>query len=227
MSLPIRVRLTAWYTALLATTIVTLSVFLVLQLRADLVDATDEEVHHASMELTNAIVDPDDDAGTEPDDASDLASDFREAAQAILPPTAVAQLLDRQGHTVVQYGTVAGDFPMVSADVRAAAVSGTPQTFTASMGDQGQNYRVKVSSLQTLGQVRVLVLGESLQPVDGAVRRVTTLLLIAGPAILGLTALAAYWLAGAALRPIERITTNAEEIGIDQLNEDASKCQVQ
>ena len=219
MSLPIRVRLTAWYTALLATTIVALSVFLVLQLRADLVDATDEEVHHASMELTNAIVDPDDDADTEPDDASDPASDFREAAQAILPPTAVAQLLDQQGHTVVQYGTVAGVFPMVSADVRAAAVSGTPQTFTASLGDQGQNYRVKVSSLQALGQVRVLVLAESLQPVEDAVRRVTTLLLIAGPAILGLTALAAYWLAGAALRPIERITTNAEEIGIDQLNE--------
>ena len=171
------------------------------------------------MELTNAIVDNDDDGDTEPDDASDPASDFREAAQAILPPTAVAQLLDHQGQTVVQYGTVAGVFPMVSADVRAAAVSGAPQTFTASLGDQGQNYRVKVTSLQTLGQIRVLVLAESLQPVEDAVRRVTTLLLIGGPAILGLTALAAYWLAGAALRPIERITTNAEEIGIDQLNE--------
>jgi heavy metal sensor kinase len=219
VSLPIRVRLTAWYTALLATTIVTLSVFLVLQLRADLVDATDEEMHHASMELTNAIVDPDDDADTEPNDTLDPASDFREAAQAILPPAAVTQLLDQQGRTVVQYGTVADVFPMVPADVRAAAMSGIPQTFTVSLGDQAQRYRVKVSSLQTLSQVRVLVLAESLQPVDDAVRRVATLLLIAGPALLGLTALAAYWVAGAALRPIERITTDAEEIGIDQLNE--------
>ncbi len=91
--------------------------------------------------------------------------------------------------------------PLVSADVRAAAISGTPQTFTASLGDEGGHYRVRVSSFRVLGQMRVLVLAESLQPVEDAVRRVVTLLLIAGPAVLGLTALAAYWLAE---RPYDR-----------------------
>lgn len=220
MNLPIRVRLTAWYTALLATTIVALSVFLVLQLRADLVDAIDEEVQVGSIELTRAVVEPADDADQEPDDAADDDRDFREAAQAILSPAAAgAQLLDQQGRTLVHYGTVAGASPMVSAEVLEAAASGTAQTFTASLGDEGQPYRVRVSSLRVRDEVRFLVLAESLQPVEDAVRRVLMLLLVAGPAVIGLTALAAYWLAWAALRPVERITTDAQGIGIDQLNE--------
>ena len=221
MNLTLRVRLTALYTALLATTIVALSVFLVLQLRADLLEAIDEEVRLGSIELTKAVVDgadEADDAG--PQDQSDDDRDFQEAAQAILSPAAAgAQLLDQQGQTLVHYGTVAGVSPMVSADVRAAAVSGTAQTFTATMGDQGQRYRVRVSSFRVRDELRVLVLAETLQPVEDAVRRVLTILLIAGPAALVLTALAAYWLAWAAVRPVERITTDAQGIGIDQLNE--------
>ena len=220
MRLPIRVRLAAWYTALLATAIVALSVFLVLQLRADLLDSIDEQVDHGSLELTDAIVDSGDDAEQDPDDALDDDRDFREAAQAILSPAdGGAQLLDEQGNILVHYGFAAGSSPFVSAEVRAAAISGTSQTYTAAPSDEGGHYRVRVSSFRVRDQVRVLILAESLQPVEDAVRRVVTLLLIAGPAVLGLTALTAYWLARAALRPIERITTDAQEIGIDRLNE--------
>jgi heavy metal sensor kinase len=219
VNLPIRVRLAAWFTALLVTAILALSVFLVLQLRADLLDALDRELRLSSLELTQAVVDAGDD-DQEPDDAADDDRDFREAAEATLSPGAAgAQLLNRQGRTLVHYGTVAGVSPMVSAEVRAAALSGNAQTFTASLGDQDQRYRVRVSSLRVRDQVRVLVLAESLQPIEDAASRVLTLLLIASPAVIGLTALAAYWLARAALRPVERITTDAQEIGIDQLNE--------
>lgn len=220
MTLRIRVRLTAWYTALLATTIVALSVFLMHQLRADLLDAIDEEVQLGSIELTKAVVDAADDDDREPDDALEDDRDFQEAAQAILSPAAAgAQLLDQHGHTLVHFGTVAGNSPMVSAEARAAAVSGPVQTFTASLGENGENYRVRVSSLRIRDEVRILVLAESLQPVDDAVSRVLKILLIAGPAAVGLTALAAYWLAYLAIRPIDRMTTDAREIGIDQLHE--------
>jgi heavy metal sensor kinase len=108
---------------------------------------------------------------------------------------------------------------MVSAPVHAAAMTGPPRTYTAAFGDDGQEFRVRVSSFRDRGQVRVLVLGESLQPVEDAVNRVLLLLTIAGPAAIAITALIAYWLAHKALQPVERITSDADDIGIDRLNE--------
>ena len=65
----------------------------------------------------------------------------------------------------------------------------------------------------------MLVVAESLAPVEDFVRRVLVLILLAGPVALAATALAGYWLARKALRPVERMTSNAREIGIDRLNE--------
>jgi heavy metal sensor kinase len=220
VSLPIRLRLTLWYTGLLAVTIAALSAFLVVQLRADLLDALDEEVRIGSVELTKAVADEAADSDFEIDDTVDDDRDFREAAQAILAPASTgAQLLDRRGRTLSHYGRFAGRSPIAPARLRSAAARGDARTYTASLGPDGQRFRVRVSSVQIRGQVRVLVLAETLRPVEDAVRRVLVLLLIAGPAGLVLTGLAGYWLAHKALRPVERITTDARAIGIDQLHE--------
>ena len=223
MNLPIRVRLTAWYAALLATTIVALSTFLVLQLRADLRQSLDEEARIGSIELARAITEDarDDENENESDEAQDAEDerDFQNSARAILSASgAGAQLIDDRFQVLVSYG-VAGNEPMVSPRVHAAAVTGPPRTYTASFGEDGQEFRVRVSSFRVRDQVRVLVLTESLQPVEAAVNRVLSLLMIAGPAAIALTGLIAYWLAHKALQPVERITSDAQDIGIDQLNE--------
>jgi signal transduction histidine kinase len=208
------------YAILLLATIVALNVFLVLQLRSDLTDAIDEEIRVGSIELTRSVVDDADPDEREADDASEDDSDFRETAEAILSPSAAgAQLLDERGHTLEHYGSVAGRGPIVPAGVLAAARSGRPQTLSASLGESGQRYRVRISSVRVRGEDRVLVLAESLQPVENAVRRVLALLRIAGPAAAALAVLTAYWLAYKALQPIERITTDAQEIGMDRLHE--------
>ena len=90
---------------------------------------------------------------------------------------------------------------------------------TATPREQGQRYRIRVASIRYRGESCILVLGESLQPVEDAVWRLLVLLLIAGPSTLGLTALAGYWLAYKALRPVERMTNDAQEIGIARLHE--------
>lgn len=218
MKLPIRVRLAVWYAALLAVTIVGLSVFLVVQLRADLLDALDEEVRIGSVEIAKSLVD-DADPGQHPGDAAEDRRDFQEAARSLLSPNAAgAQLLDARGRTLMRYGLLGGK-PLASQRVRVAAGGGIPQTFTRSVADQ--RYRVRVSSLRQPDQVqvRVLVIAESLQPVEDAVRRVVALLLVAGPAAVVVTGLTAYWLAYRAVQPVERITTEAREIGIDRLRE--------
>ena len=217
MSVPIRVRLTVWYAALLATTIVALGTFLVLQLRADLHQAIDEEVRIGSIDLARAVADDAQDDDPHPED---LAEDFTDAARAVLAPSAAgAQLLDARGHVLARFGAVAERGPMVSDTVLAAGVAGPPQTLTATPREQGPRYRIRVASIRYRGEPCVLVLGESLQPVEDAVRRLLMLLVIAGPSTLGLTALAAYWLAYKALQPVERMTTDAQEIGIARLHE--------
>ena len=121
MNLPIRVRLTAWYAALLATIIVALGTFLVLQLRADLHRAIDEEVRIGSIDLARAVADDAQDDDPHPED---LAEDFEDAAHAILSPSAAgAQLLDARGHVLASFGAVAERGPMVSGTVLAAAVT--------------------------------------------------------------------------------------------------------
>jgi heavy metal sensor kinase len=65
----------------------------------------------------------------------------------------------------------------------------------------------------------VVAVAESLAGVRRAVRRVLVLLLIAGPAALLVTALGGWWLAGRALRPVERMRARAAAIGPERLDE--------
>jgi heavy metal sensor kinase len=65
----------------------------------------------------------------------------------------------------------------------------------------------------------VLVVAESLRHVEESVHQVLLLLLLAGPAALAATALGGWWLARKALLPVGRMTSQAEEIGIDRLHD--------
>ena len=80
MSLPIRVRLTAWYAALLAIIIIGLGSFIVLQLRTDLRQDHDRELDAATDHMAAAF----EDEGRE---------DFRDIAQTLLPRTGSAAAL--------------------------------------------------------------------------------------------------------------------------------------
>jgi heavy metal sensor kinase len=123
----------------------------------------------------------------------------------------------------LRYGRVAAVQPMISTEVRDAALAGESRVFTAHLGASRQAYRVSVRPVtedtKQGKERRVLVVAESLKPVEDSVRRVLVLLLLAGPVALAATALAGYWLARKALRPVERMTSNAREIGIDRLDE--------
>ncbi len=62
----------------------------------------------------------------------------------------------------------------------------------------------------------VVVVGTSLAARDDALRGLTTLLEIGGPVALLLASLAAYWTVGAALRPVEAMRSRASEISAAQ-----------
>jgi len=220
MNLTIRVRLTLWFAGLLATIIMSLGAFLVLQLWADLRQGIDDEARASSLTIMNAFSDDSRDGEREePSDVNDEREEFVEAASASLPPSSGAQVLDDRGKASAIYGAVAGAEPLVPRMAQIAALAGRPSSNSVRLGEDGQRYRVLVTAFSDQDRARLLVVALSLRPVEEAVRRVLVLLLIAGPVTLATTTLAAYWLARKALRPVERMTSDAQEIGAGQLHE--------
>ena len=207
MSLPIRVRLTVWYAALLAVIIVVLGAFLVVQLRADLQQQVDRDVRDGADMIARSFVA----AGT---------PEFLEVAETVLPRGGSgAQVLDPQGRILLIYGDPVATRHMAPASARADALRGRPRLMTVSLGEDGQRFRAMVLAVQRLGDPRVVVVAESLANVERSVNQVLLLLLLAGPAALAATALGGWWLARKALLPVERMTSQAEEISIDRLHE--------
>jgi heavy metal sensor kinase len=147
-------------------------------------------------------------------------ADFEEDARAILAPSgAAAQLLDSDGRVLERFGAVAEGAPLASADAAREALTSSPLTYTTSRGESQQRYLIWITAVPSPDGTRLLVLAESLRPVEAAVERVILLLLLAGPAAVAVTSLAAYWLAAKAMRPVERMTSDAKGIGIDRLDE--------
>jgi heavy metal sensor kinase len=208
VSLPIRARLTVWYAALLAVIIVALGAFLVLRLRSDLQAAVDRDVRSAAAMVAAGY-------------AADGTEEFLEVAEKVLPRGAsAAQVLDASGRVLLTYGDDVAARDMVDADVREGALAGRRWLLTARPDDEpGERFRLMALPADRLGDRRVVVVAESLESVDRSVDRVLVLLLFAGPAALAATALGGWWLARKALLPVERMTSQAQGIGIDRLDE--------
>jgi heavy metal sensor kinase len=207
VSLPIRARLTAWYAVLLAAIIVGLGAFLVLRLRADLEATTDRELRANSIQIAKGY-------------AFEGKEDFRDVSRTVLPHSeSGAQVVDPRGRVLVAYGEASTDRPIVPTAARADALDGKRHLLTIPLGVERQRFRVIVSPVERLGRDQVLIVAQSLKSVEHSVHRVLVLLLLAGPAALAATVLGGWWLARKALQPVERITSTADEIGIDRLDE--------
>ena len=207
MSFPIRARLTAWYAALLAVIIVALGAFVVLQLRSDLQQQVDRDVRDGAGMIARGY-------------SEDGTAEFLEVAEKVLPRGgSAAQVLDAQGRVLLSYGDEVSGRDMAPADARVDALRGRSRLMTVALGDDGQRFRAMVLPAGRLGLLRVVVVAESLENVERSVNQVLLLLLLAGPAALAATALGGWWLARKALLPVERMTSQAEEISIDRLHE--------
>jgi len=207
VSFPIRTRLTAWYAAVLAVVVVTLGAYLVVRLRSDLQAAVDRDVRQGAATVAGAY-------------AAQGTNEFLEVAETALPRGgSAAQVLDADGRVLLTYGDVVSARQMVPAAVRAGAVAGRTELLTVRLGNSEQRFRAMAVPVRRLGRREVVVAAETLANVERSVDRVIVLLLFAGPAALAATALGGWWLARKALLPVERMISQAEDIGIDHLAE--------
>jgi signal transduction histidine kinase len=205
LRLPIRTRLTVWYVALLAVIVAALCGFVVIRLKADLVADSDRRLSSAAEQIALGY-------------AAEGFKDFHDVANTVLPRgDAAAQIVDRNNAVMGSHG-ILGEQPMASRAAVAAAIAGRARSLTVTLGNPPGRYRALARPAPRRGQPSVLVTVESLAPADRSVHRVVVLFLIGGPAALLLTAAGGWWLARKALRPVERMTEQADLLGAESLD---------
>ena len=209
MNLPIRLRITIWYVALLAILMASLGAFVVIRLRSDLVAGVDSTLATRASQIALGLRGP---GEGEFQDVSDAA------LQQLPGSESAAQLLGTRGSVLERSGDTAAASAMVGAEDLLADRRGEPVRRTVTLGPDAEPFRVLALQLPSSLE-RIVVVATSLDTVDGSVGRLRALLLLAGPGLLLVAGIGGWWLARAALAPVSRITQTAGEIGIARLDE--------
>jgi two-component system OmpR family sensor kinase len=201
--LPIRMRVTFAFTSVMAVVLAVVGMFVYLRL-GDELDATIERGLRSRAGDVTALVQQAD---------SGLAQSGRS------PLTErgenLAQILDTSGHVIDSTPTL-GKRPLLSPAQRAQAVRGTILV-TSTPGDQPA--RLLATPVHAQGADVVVVVGQDLEARDRAVGNLGRLLLLGGPVVLLLSALAGYLALGAALRPVDSMRRRAAAIRDSELGE--------
>jgi two-component system OmpR family sensor kinase len=205
MAIPLRLRLTIIFTAAMAVVLIVLGTFLYTRLAADFLESVDLGLRAKAQVLLEAI------------DAGQLSSDLLAEGALIDADESFAQLLDGSGHVVAASPGLA-DRAIVTADlptgIDAPRFSTVELPWLPGFDDP---VRILAVAAGENGTEDVLVVGSTLGDLNDALAGLRKLLLVIGPAVLVATAVAGWLLAGAALRPVERMRREAAAVTASDL----------
>jgi signal transduction histidine kinase len=201
---PIRARLTAWHAVVLAVILTIVGAFVVTRLRADLTSELDRTIRSAAGQIALGY-------------HREGPDEFRDTSFTVLtsPRTgaSTAQILTPSGALVHHVGL---ERPLVERRTIARAAGGARVTGSIHIGVR--HLRVLVGPVTYKQRHEVLLVAESLDGVDSAVHRALVLLLVGSAGALALAAAGGWWIARKALRPVEAMTTYADNIDIADLS---------
>jgi heavy metal sensor kinase len=207
---PIRVRLTAWYLVVLAVVFVALGAFVVTRLRSDLTSEVDGPLRSGAIQIARGY-------------KAEGAKDFLDVAHTVLPGPRYkgsgAQVVDSSGPVVLADGDPVTATPLIQGAELRRVLAGQTIAASRDIGPRSRHFRIIAVPADRLGRRRALVVVASLSTVDRAVHQALVLLLIGSGAALALAGFGGWWIARRAFRPVERMTTRADRIGIDDLGE--------
>ena len=190
--LPIRARLTLPFAVAMAVVLVGLGALVYVRVGATLLDSIDRGLRVQATE-----------ARTRLEHGSILDRDAAGSAD-------LGQVLDEEGAVVkAEPSSIPA---LLSPEAAAEVLSGHPLTMTSSIPGQDEPWRLYASVEEVDGARRVLVIGAPLEARDASLERLRKELLIAAPMALFLAVAAGYFLAGAALRPVEAMRRKAAAI---------------
>lgn len=190
MSLPIRVRLTLVSGALMAVVIAVTAATLYLRLRADLVATVDNGLRSRAETILTAA---------EPSTGS--------AGRLLDADEAFAQLITASG--ALDESTPGLEASLLTPDEVATALDGGAMLRDARISASGESLPARLLTIPT-DDGRLLVVGASTEDQDEALARLLVLLLVGGPVTVLLASGIGWLVAGAALRPVERLRREAE-----------------
>ncbi|MEP7059175.1 MAG: HAMP domain-containing sensor histidine kinase [Actinomycetota bacterium] len=209
MNVPIRLRLTAWYVALLAMILLALGGFLLVRLRADLVRATDQALSIRAAQISLGL-------------RSGCEGEFRDVSgvlsKGLSSGEVGAQLVDPTGAVVESSGDAIANAALLSRTELTPVFSGSDTRRTVAIGPDAESFRVLAVRLSASGCLDAIVVAASLDDVQRSVHRLLVLLLIAGPAVVALAAAGGWALAGRGLGPVSDMTREARELGTADLS---------
>jgi heavy metal sensor kinase len=202
--LPLRVRLTLWYVALLAFVLTAFGAFLYSSLEQRLMLEIDRSLETQARRLT-----PPPDAAPGP--PPQLIGRRRPASGGL-----AVSVYDPTGREML-FGEIQDDLPDL-AQARQIAAGGVSDLRTVETNDD-EFWRVLTMPIIQAGQqTMVLQIARSQADSETALRELLLLLLIGIPATLVLAIAIGLFLAGRALDPIDRITRTAAQIGAGDLS---------
>jgi heavy metal sensor kinase len=192
MALPIRARLALLSGTLVAALLVGMGAFLYLRLRADLLATVDAGLRSRAQILLERWA-----GGPLPEDGG-LAE----------PGDAFAQLLASDGR-VVESSPGLAPGPLLSAST--VADLDDPRFLDVDVRTVEESVAVRLLAVPT-GDGRVVVVGASLDDQQETLAGLLALLLVGGPVVVVLAGAVGWLVAGAALRPVERMRVEAEAV---------------
>ncbi|MEP6760167.1 MAG: ATP-binding protein [Sporichthyaceae bacterium] len=196
--MPIRARLSLVVAAAVTVLITAGGLLFIHQLRSSLDGALDTALRARADALVQRI-------------GPDGGNDFQDAgAGALLPPRqALAQVVNERGAVVDSSEGTAGR-PLLTPQQLSVARDG-PLSLSVSNATGGVRL-LAVPVPATGTPPTVIIVGTSRDVPAEAVDQVQTWLLVGGPVVIALSAVGTWLLAGAALRPVERMRSQAERI---------------
>ena len=206
MRLAIRVRLTAWYLAVLCFCLAILGAVIFLAARASIANIIDSDLR-ARLVATRTFMEQQ----IPGDPPSDLQDEFQEFS-ANQPGGALLQIKDESGAWIFQSLSMqkyaiplaprgAGEGAQFADALRGDR---SLRIVTDKIGVRGKTYAVQIAT-DTTNFILVL-------------QRLKWLLLISTPLAIGLALAGGYWLSSRALVPVRRVTETARSIGGDELS---------
>jgi heavy metal sensor kinase len=196
--LPIRARLTLISAALMALVLAVSGGFLYLRLRADLLEAVDSGLESQAAALRPNVLRPDGSLG--------------EGGGLIDPGDAFAQVLGT-GAVVIQTSPGLRSAPLLT-EAEVAGLRG-PRFLERDVQTVDEQVEGRLLAVPVTGG-RILVVGASLDDQHEALARLAALMAVGGPLVLILAGGVGWIVAGAALRPVERMRIEAAAISASE-----------
>jgi two-component system, OmpR family, sensor kinase len=213
LGVSLRTRLTLWYGALLALTLLAFSALLYFTLQQSLSSSMDERLMLRADQIRREVGPSISNIGLQPEDVApgQLESTLGEFVE----PGIYVQLLNPKAAVLAASANLVGGQLPVPPSSRQAIVDDRPIYVTIPVGAGDANVRLLTEPIHQAGSQEVVgavQVAESFSPFENTMSAVARLLLSAGAAALLLAVVVGWLLTRAALRPVFRITETARHI---------------